>query len=57
MSHYQRHVFFCTNTREDGEACCTNHGAQEMRDYAKQKIKALDLNGEGKVRINSAGCL
>ncbi|MBS4096500.1 MAG: (2Fe-2S) ferredoxin domain-containing protein [Sulfuricella sp.] len=57
MSYYQRHVFFCTNTREDGQPCCSNHGAQEMRDYAKKKIKALDLNGAGKVRINSAGCL
>lgn len=57
MSFYQRHVFFCTNTREDGQPCCSNHGAQEMRDYAKKKIKALDLNGAGKVRINSAGCL
>lgn len=57
MSYYQRHVFFCTNTREDGQPCCCDHGAQEMRDYAKKKIKALDLNGAGKVRINSAGCL
>ena len=23
----------------------------------KQKIKALDLNGAGKIRINQAGCL
>ena len=56
MSYYQRHVFFCTNVREDGKACCSNRGAQEMRDHAKQKIKALGLNGQGKVRINSAGC-
>jgi len=28
-----------------------------MRDYAKQRIKALGLNGEKGVRINSAGCL
>ena len=57
MSYYQKHVFFCTNVLEGGEPCCSNHGAQEMRDYAKKKIKALDLNGRGKIRINSAGCL
>lgn len=28
-----------------------------MRDYAKDRIKALKLSGPGKVRINIAGCL
>lgn len=28
-----------------------------MRGYAKDRIKALKLNGPGKVRINTAGCL
>jgi len=28
-----------------------------MRHYAKQKIKDLGLAGEGKVRVNQAGCL
>ncbi len=57
MSYYERHVFFCCNQRPQGEACCNNHGAQQLRDYAKDKIKSLDLNGPGKIRINSAGCL
>jgi (2Fe-2S) ferredoxin len=57
MSYYQRHVFFCCNQRQAGEACCNNHGAQEMRDYAKQRVKQLGLAGKGKVRINQAGCL
>lgn len=56
-SHYQYHVFFCTNQREDGSACCGDHHAQAMRDYAKQRIKALGLSGPGKCRINSAGCM
>ena len=55
--YYQQHVFFCINQRDDGRQCCANSGSQEMRDYAKQRIKALDLNGEGKIRINNAGCL
>jgi (2Fe-2S) ferredoxin len=28
-----------------------------MRDYAKSRVKALGLSGEGKIRINRAGCL
>lgn len=57
MSHYKYHVFFCCNQREPGATCCNNRGAAEVRDYAKDRIKELKLNGEGKVRINSAGCM
>lgn len=57
MSHYKHHVFFCCNQRENGARCCADHGAQEVRDYAKQKIKSLKMSGPGKVRINQAGCL
>jgi (2Fe-2S) ferredoxin len=57
MSHFKYHVFFCCNQREPGESCCNNHGAAEVRGYAKDRVKALKLAGEGKVRINSAGCL
>jgi len=32
-------------------------GAKEIRDYAKNRIKSLQLNGKNKVRINNAGCL
>lgn len=59
MSYYQRHLFFCCNQRAaDAERpCCAAVGAQTARDYAKQRIKQLDLAGAGKVRINQAGCL
>jgi (2Fe-2S) ferredoxin len=57
MNHFKHHVFFCCNQREPGSNCCNNHGAQDLRDYAKNKVKALGLAGEGKVRINQAGCL
>lgn len=56
MSYYRHHVFFCTNQRE-GKACCQDHNAQSLRDYAKDKVKALGLAGPGGVRVNSAGCL
>ena len=57
MSYYQRHVFFCTNLREDGRPCCQRFGAQALRDYAKQRCKELGIAGPGKVRVNSAGCM
>jgi (2Fe-2S) ferredoxin len=57
MSHFKYHVFFCTNQREGGEMCCNNHGAADMRDYAKARVKALGEAVPGKVRINAAGCL
>jgi len=56
-SYYQYHVFFCTNQREAGEACCQNHGALELRNYAKKRIKELQLHKDNQVRINTAGCL
>lgn len=59
MSYYERHVFFCCNQRDAAEArpCCNGKGASAMRDYAKQRVKALGLAGEGKTRVNQAGCL
>lgn len=57
MTYYQKHVFFCVNQRQAGEACCNDHNAQAMRDYAKDRIRAANLDGKGKIRINNAGCL
>jgi (2Fe-2S) ferredoxin len=58
MAFYDKHVFFCTNQREDGEDCCNNHGAQKARDYMKSKVKKLGLSSQqNKIRINSAGCM
>jgi (2Fe-2S) ferredoxin len=57
VSHYQYHVFFCCNQRSNGEACCNDHHSQEMRDYAKARVKSLQLAGKGKVRVNQAGCM
>jgi (2Fe-2S) ferredoxin len=48
MSHYKHHVFFCG-------ACC--HNADDARSYAKERIAELGLKGQGKARVNKAGCL
>jgi (2Fe-2S) ferredoxin len=57
MSYYRYHVFFCTNLRADGRACCQRFDARGMRDFAKQRCKELGINGQGGVRVNTAGCL
>jgi len=57
MSYYRHHVFFCCNRRPPGEASCGNQRADELKDYAKDRITALGLRGKGRVRINKAGCL
>jgi (2Fe-2S) ferredoxin len=57
MSHFKYHVFFCTNQREGGESCCNNHGATDMRDYMKKRVKQLGEKIPERVRINTAGCL
>ncbi len=56
-SYYQYHIFFCTNQRQIGETCCQNHGALELRNYAKKRVKELQLHKDNQVRINTAGCL
>ena len=58
-SFYQHHVFICENLRdpEHARGCCKAKGSGELRDYLKQRVKELGLNGKSKIRINSAGCL
>ena len=58
MAYYERHIFFCCNQREGTDRpSCNGKGASGMRDYAKKRVKELGLAGEGKTRVNMAGCL
>ena len=57
MSYYERHIFFCLNKRDNGEASCAQHQAQQGFDHCKARVKAEGLAGVGKVRVNKAGCL
>jgi (2Fe-2S) ferredoxin len=57
MSYYKYHVFFCTNQRGNGEACCQDYDALGMRDWMKQQVKQRVPKEQGNVRINTAGCL
>lgn len=55
-NHFKHHVFFCLNQRADGGACCQGKGAEAVFDYMKAQVKKLGLRGQGKVRVNRAGC-
>ena len=57
QAYFQHHVFFCINERDDGRACCADRNAQALQEYAKKRLKTLNMNGPGKIRINKAGCL
>ena len=57
MSYFEKHVFFCTNQRPNNESCCADCHASTAHAHAKERIKKLGLNGQGKVRMNKAGCL
>lgn len=57
MTYYEKHVFFCTNKRDSGKACCEDKDATAHFSYAKARVKALGLSGKNRIRINKAGCL
>ena len=57
MSRFQKHLFICNNkrTRDDPRGSCSLRGAEDLLDYAKERVYELGL--KGKVRVNKAGCL
>ena len=55
--YYSHHLFFCCNQRQGGRECCNDKGATALRDYCKRRVKTLGLAGEGRVRVNLAGCM
>ena len=54
MSYYERHIFFCLNSRENA---CSLHGAQAGFEHCKSRVKRENLAGPGRVRVNKSGCL
>lgn len=57
MPLFERHVFICTNRREEGHlrGCCAAKDSELIRETMKALTKQRGL--EGRVRINTAGCL
>ena len=57
MSFYSKHVFICTNQREDGRPCCQDHDTRTLFKHMKEQARADGLLGPKGVRINKSGCL
>lgn len=57
MTHYNKHIFLCTNQKAAGKTCCANSGGEPFFDYMKAKLLELELHGPGKIRISKSGCL
>ncbi len=55
--YFARHIFFCLNQRDNGQACCAQQGAQAAFEHCKNLVKQAGLAGPGQVRVNKAGCL
>ena len=55
--YFARHIFFCLNQRDNGQACCAQQGAQAGFEHCKALVKQAGLAGPGQVRVNKAGCL
>ena len=55
--YYTRHIFFCLNERANGEQSCAQYDAKAGFEHCKVRVKKEGLAGQGKVRVNKAGCL
>ena len=50
---YQKHIFVCTNHRENGETSCS-HAGEEICESLKAYVKGNGLIG--RVRVSRSGC-
>jgi (2Fe-2S) ferredoxin len=59
MSYFDRHVFVCTNARQDAcKKSCNDHGeGTQAAKFLKNEVAKRALNGKGHIRISQAGCL
>lgn len=55
--HFNKHVFFCTNQKDNNKKCCATADAQEMWQYAKHKVHSEELTTDNQVRVSKSGCL
>ena len=56
MGKFKKHIFICTNDKENGKKCCTSkHGMQLVRNL-KESAKDLGISSKD-IRIQRSGCL
>jgi (2Fe-2S) ferredoxin len=54
---YHKHVFVCTNVKEDGRKSCGGSHADETAAYLSQRLKEENAWGPGKIRVTKTKCL
>lgn len=57
MSVYNKHIFFCTNQKDNGKKCCADADSLAMVKYAKQRCTEEGLSANNNVRVSMSGCL
>jgi (2Fe-2S) ferredoxin len=55
MNLYSKHIFFCTNQRDEGKVCCASSSSTHFYNYAKEKIRFLKK--DELIRVSQTGCL
>ncbi|MBT4964526.1 MAG: (2Fe-2S) ferredoxin domain-containing protein [Francisellaceae bacterium] len=55
--YYQKHIFFCTNLKEQGKKCCSLGGSRDAVVWAKDFLIKNDMWGPGKFRVSTSGCM
>jgi len=51
---YKKHVFICTNQKEEGKKCCGEANGMQLVTAFKDLVKKHNLNTE--IRAQKAGC-
>ena len=59
---YQKHLFFCTNQKDEGKKCCAQANALgadalAMWQYARERCKEEGLLAHNHIRVTKSGCL
>jgi (2Fe-2S) ferredoxin len=57
MSHFARHIFFCLNTREAGQACCHSAAAEAAAAHCKKLVRNAGMPEAGAAKVSRSGCL
>lgn len=59
MAYFERHVFVCTNSRNDAcrKSCGDNNVGKNAAAVIKNECMKSHIHGVGKVRVSQSGCL
>ena len=56
-SFYKKHIFVCTNIKNQGKCCGSNPIASELVKTLKSIVSDKGLKGKNGVRVTASGCM